>query len=145
MSISRVSPGAISSLPSAVTHLTTVCPSGSVRPDGAVTCEPESPTNFVPLRETSLTNCVANLSLGTFSRAPGMLSCVKVNVEDVGSAAGAAGASTVVVAASDEVSANTGVTPATSDEVAIVAAVTQTTMRLLVSSRKNFDILIPFS
>ena len=74
-----------------------------------------------------------------------MLSCVKVNVEDVGSAAGAAGASTVVVAASDEVSANTGVTPATSDEVAIVAAVTQTTMRLLVSSRKNFDILIPFS
>ena len=74
-----------------------------------------------------------------------MLSCVKVNVEDVGSAAGAAGASTVIVAASDEVSANTGVTPATSDEVAIVAAVTQTTMRLLVSSRKNFDILIPFS
>ena len=74
-----------------------------------------------------------------------MLPWVKVNVEDVGSAAGAVGASTVVVAASDEVSANTGVTPATSDEVAIVAAVTQTTMRLFVSSRKNFDILIPFS
>ena len=66
-------------------------------------------------------------------------------VEDVGSAVDAAGASTVAVAVSDEVSANTGVTPATSDEVAIVAAVTQTTMRLLVSSRKNFDILIPFS
>ena len=66
-------------------------------------------------------------------------------VEDVGSAVDAAGASTVVAAVFDEVSANTGVTPATSDEVAIVAAVTQTTMRLLVSSRKNFDILIPFS
>ena len=66
-------------------------------------------------------------------------------VEDVGSAVDAAGASTVVVAVSDKVSANTGVTPATNDEVAIVAAVTQTTMRLLVSSRKNFDILIPFS
>ena len=66
-------------------------------------------------------------------------------VVDVGLAVDAAGASTVVVAVSDEVSANTGVTPATSDEVAIVAAVTQTTMRLLVSSRKNFNILIPFS
>ena len=73
-----------------------------------------------------------------------MLPWVKVNVEDVGSAVDATGASTVVVAASDEVSANTGVTPATSDEVAIVAAVTQTTMRLLVSSRKNFDMPVPF-
>lgn len=50
----------------------------------------------------------------------------------------------VVVAVFDEVSANTGVTTAISDAVAIVAAVTQTAMRLFVSSRINVDTSVPF-
>ena len=50
----------------------------------------------------------------------------------------------VVVAVFDEVSANTGVTTAISDAVAIVATVTQTAMRLFVSSRINVDTSVPF-
>ena len=67
--------------------------------------------------------------------------CVKVKEVSVGIDATDVKA---VASVFDEVSANTGVTPATSDDVAIVAAVTQTRMRLFVSSRKNFDIPISF-
>ena len=67
--------------------------------------------------------------------------CVKVKVVSVGIDVTDV---KVVVAVFDEVSANTGVTPAISDAVAIVAAVTQTAMRLFVSSRINVDTPVPF-
>ena len=67
--------------------------------------------------------------------------CVKVKEVSVGIDATDV---KVVAAVFDEVSANTGVIPATSEEVAIVAAVTQTTMRLFVSSRINVDTPVPF-
>ena len=67
--------------------------------------------------------------------------CVKVKEVSVGIDATDV---KVVAAVFDEVSANTGVIPATSEEVAIVTAVTQTTMRLFVSSRINVDTPVPF-